>query len=64
MMYWAIIAPLLLTSSVRGQATHIVAVGRDGLVFSPAVIVAAIGDLVQYQFYPGNFSNSIQDSCV
>ena len=32
--------------------THVVMVGESGLTFSPANVIAAPGDLVQFQFYP------------
>lgn len=32
--------------------THVVMVGQSGLTFSPANVIAAPGDLVQFQFYP------------
>lgn len=57
-MYWVLATQLVLVPVVRSLATYIVAVGRDGLVFSPSEIVAQVDDLIQYQFYPGNFSKS------
>jgi hypothetical protein len=41
------------TVAAAGEVlTHLVTVGDGGLVFSPANVIAAPGDLVQFQFYP------------
>ena len=43
------------TGTVAKEAevnTHVVMVGQGGLTFSPANVIAAPGDLVQFQFYP------------
>ena len=43
------------TGTVAAEAevnTHVVMVGDSGLTFSPANVIAAPGDLVQFQFYP------------
>jgi len=47
-------APSTTASSVAG--VHIVAVGQTGLAFSPNSITAAVGDTVEFQFYPEKHS--------
>ncbi|BFZ63247.1 hypothetical protein YB2330_004367 [Saitoella coloradoensis] len=36
--------------------THVVEVGKDGLTFNPPQLQAAVGDMVQFQFWPKNHS--------
>lgn len=41
------------TNSGSGSTTvHVVKVGENGLTFSPDQLTAAVGDMVQFQFYP------------
>lgn len=49
---------VLALSQTVVATTHVVSVGEDGLVFAPDTVDAAIGDLVQFQFYPKNHSKS------
>jgi plastocyanin len=44
------------TASVAMAATHMVMVGESGLTFSPQMVTAAVGDVVEFQFYPKNHS--------
>ncbi|KAK1593758.1 Cupredoxin [Colletotrichum navitas] len=46
-----VLAAVLPAAAVMG-ATHVVKVGDGGLTFSPNDIKAAVGDLVEFQFYP------------
>ncbi|KAK4954580.1 hypothetical protein LTR10_008013 [Elasticomyces elasticus] len=46
----------LLLPIVSSQTTQVVAVGEDGLVFTPSSITAPVGSQVEYQFYPRNHS--------
>jgi len=41
---------------VSAQATHNVAVGQNGLTYSPSNITAAVGDIVSFTFYAKNHS--------
>ena len=45
-----------LCSVVAVVANQVIAVGEDGLSFTPSSIVAAVGSRVEFQFYPLNHS--------
>ncbi|KAM7224479.1 hypothetical protein V8F06_000260 [Rhypophila decipiens] len=49
------------TSTTSGPATHSVAVGAEGFVFSPNQIKANVGDTIRYVFYPGGHSVARSD---
>jgi len=40
--------------SLASAVTHIVDVGKNGLTFTPNSTAAAIGDVVEFHFYPKN----------
>ncbi|KFY65133.1 hypothetical protein V496_02799 [Pseudogymnoascus sp. VKM F-4515 (FW-2607)] len=44
------------SSSIAAIATHTVAVGAAGLVFTPNTILANVKDVVEFRFYPQNHS--------
>ncbi|KAK3630079.1 hypothetical protein LTR56_002634 [Elasticomyces elasticus] len=46
----------LLLPIVSSQLTQVVAVGENGLVFTPSTITAPVGSQVEFQFYPRNHS--------
>lgn len=45
-------AAATVATSASGKTVHVVAVGQSGLTFSPNAITAAVGDIVEFQFYP------------
>jgi plastocyanin len=42
--------------SLAGAAKHIVDVGKNGLAFTPNSTVAAVGDIVEFHYYPKDHS--------
>jgi plastocyanin len=48
------LSPSATTSSV--QQTHTIAVGDGGNKFTPTITQAAVGDLIEFDFYPTNHS--------
>jgi plastocyanin len=42
------------TGPASSGATHAVAVGKDGLTFSPDSVDAAVGDQIVFSFYPSD----------
>lgn len=42
--------------SLAGAVTHIVDVGKNGLAFTPNWTTAAVGDIVEFHYYPKNHS--------
>jgi len=59
-------APATTTASSSGTV-HTVAVGNDALAFSPNSITAAVGDTIEYHFYPPEHSvaqSSFDTPCV
>ena len=56
------------TPPVGATVTHIVAVGRRGddlaLRFTPEETFAAIGDLIQFQFYPAVRVSLVLDKSI
>jgi plastocyanin len=38
--------------SLAGAVTHIVDVGKNGLAFTPNSTAAAVGDIVEFHFFP------------
>ena len=39
--------------SAQGPQMHVVTVGKGGkLAFCPSTVIAAVGDMIQFQFYP------------
>lgn len=50
---------IALSATAAGVAmaeTHIVKVGQDGLTFDPKMTTAAVGDIVEFHFWPQNHS--------
>ncbi|TKA73523.1 hypothetical protein B0A55_05319 [Friedmanniomyces simplex] len=47
--------PLLLHTTLA-QTTQTIAVGENGLVFTPDSLTAPVGSQVEFQFYPRNHS--------
>jgi plastocyanin len=43
-------------TSASGKLVHVVQVGASGLTFTPNAITAAVGDIVEFQFYPQSHS--------
>jgi len=50
----AVADSLLLSVDSAAAATYNVAVGKGGLFMTPNTTVAAVGDIVQFDFYTGN----------
>jgi hypothetical protein len=51
MLIISILTSSLFTATVIGKIIS-VDVGKDGLVYNPDTIVAAVGDQIQFVFYP------------
>lgn len=47
---------LLATAALTAANTIPVSVGKDGLTFSPNVIRANVGDVIEFRFWPRNHS--------
>lgn len=47
---------LLLAPTLAAAKTISIAVGQDGLKFTPSVVTAAVGDKLDFHFYPKNHS--------
>ncbi|KAG9045723.1 hypothetical protein FS837_005771 [Tulasnella sp. UAMH 9824] len=48
------VAALVVVPAVFAQTTHNVVVGGSGLTFTPNQVVAAVGDVVTFEFHPKN----------
>ncbi|TVY49099.1 putative GPI-anchored cupredoxin, partial [Lachnellula occidentalis] len=44
------------TTSFPAVPTHTISVGAAGFVFTPDMVIANVGDIVEYRFYPQNHS--------
>jgi plastocyanin len=51
MQYFTFTALAALATSAHAALIQ-VAVGKDGLTYTPSAITAAVGDLVEFSFYP------------
>lgn len=54
-------------SSSKSTMVHVVQVGQNGLMFTPDQLTAAVGDMVQFQFWPQNHSvvqSSFDSPCM
>src|SRR4051794_35442499 len=47
--------------ALSSAATIQIAVGKDGLVFTPNSVTAAKGDIIEYQFFPPTHSVNMAD---
>ncbi|KAM7207654.1 hypothetical protein V8F20_001921 [Naviculisporaceae sp. PSN 640] len=55
------------TSATSGPATHSIAVGAEGFIFSPNQLTAKVGDTVRFVFYPGGHAvarSSFKFPCI
>lgn len=55
------------TPTASGATVHKVDVGNGGLIFNPNSVTAAVGDMVEFTFYPMNHSiaqSSFSAPCV
>ncbi|KZO92335.1 hypothetical protein CALVIDRAFT_567386 [Calocera viscosa TUFC12733] len=50
---------LSLAALASAQTTHTVTVGQGGLVYTPDTVVAALGDIVQFQFVANNHTATV-----
>jgi len=60
-------AAAVVATSASGKTVHVVQVGASGLTFTPNAITAAVGDIVEFQFYPAAHSvaqSSFAAPCV
>ncbi|OAQ57452.1 extracellular serine-rich protein [Pochonia chlamydosporia 170] len=57
----AIVAPLCFCAVQSSGKTIRIAVGKDGLVFSPNSVTADRGDILEYQFYKQQHSVAMGD---
>ncbi|KAH7140610.1 Cupredoxin [Dactylonectria macrodidyma] len=65
-MHSASLIALSVLTSTAAAAVHIVEAGEDGLKFSPESTKAAVGDKIEFHFYPTSHSvaqSSFEDPC-
>lgn len=60
-MHTATLAALAGVLALTTAATIKIAVGKDGLVFTPNSVTAAVGDTIEYQFFPPTHSVNMAD---
>lgn len=66
-MYLLALPLLLLAPSLVSARTISIAVGQGGLKFTPSIVTAAVGDKLDFHFYPQNHSvvaSSFSRPCV